>query len=140
MSSAATGEFEYLVFMKQVLLIDDDRDDAELFKEALSEIDAAIAFEYYDDSKTGLRALLEKYTDLPDVIFLDINMPIISGWQCLAEFKKTEHLKHIPVIMFTTSSQDREKDTAKELGADGFITKPSEYKKLKELLSSVVNN
>ncbi|MGZ3846712.1 MAG: response regulator [Flavisolibacter sp.] len=126
--------------MKQVLLIDDDRDDAELFKEALWEINSSIAFEHYDDSKTGLHVLLEKFTDLPDVIFLDINMPIISGWQCLTEFKKTEHLKHIPVIMFTTSSQDRERGIAKELGADGFITKPSEYKALKELISSVVNN
>ena len=126
--------------MKQVLLIDDDRDDAELFKEALSEVNSSIGFVHYDDSKTGLSVLLEKYSDLPDVIFLDINMPIISGWQCLAEFKKTEHLRHIPVIMFTTSSQDREREIAKELGADGFITKPSEYKALKELIASVVDN
>src|SRR5512138_3169396 len=103
--------------MKQVLLIDDDRDDAELFKEALAEIDAAIYFEYYEDSKTGLKMLLDRHTNLPDLIFLDINMPIISGWQCLSEFKKAEHLKHIPVIMFTTSSQPREKEAAKELGA-----------------------
>jgi CheY-like chemotaxis protein len=126
--------------MKHVLLIDDDRDDAELFKEALSEVNPGIAFEYYDDSKTGLCTLLEKRTDLPDVIFLDINMPIVSGWECLSQFKKTEQLKQIRVIMFTTSSQDRERDIAKQLGADGFITKPSEYKALKELLSSVVNN
>src|SRR6476646_4076255 len=117
--------------MKQVLLMDDDRDDAELFKEALWEINSSIAFEHYDDSKTGLSVLLDKHTGLPDVIFLDINMPIVSGWQCLAEFKKTDHLRHIPVIMFTTSSQDRERQIAKELGADGFITKPSEYKALK---------
>jgi CheY-like chemotaxis protein len=125
--------------MKHVLLIDDDRDDAELFKEALSEVNPSIAFEYYDDSKTGLCTLLEKRTDLPDVIFLDINMPIVSGWECLSQFKSTEHLKEIRVIMFTTSSQERERDIAKKLGADGFITKPSEYKTLKELLSSVVN-
>lgn len=126
--------------MKQVLLIDDDRDDAELFKEALSEINSAIGFEHYEDSKTGLSILLEKHTDLPDLIFLDINMPIISGWQCLTEFKKTEHLKHIPVIMFTTSSQPREQEIAQELGAEGFITKPSEYKALKELLTKIINN
>jgi CheY-like chemotaxis protein len=125
--------------MKHVLLIDDDRDDAELFKEALSEVNPGIAFEYYDDSKTGLCTLLEKHTDLPDVIFLDINMPIVSGRECLSQFKSTEHLKEIRVIMFTTSSQERERDIAKQLGADGFITKPSEYKTLKELLSSVVN-
>jgi len=126
--------------MKRVLLIDDDRDDAELFKEALFEINSAIVFEHYEDSKAGLKLLLEKQTDLPDLIFLDINMPIVSGWQCLTEFKKTEHLKHIPVILFTTSSQTKEKEIADELGAEGFITKPNEYKALKELLSSVVIN
>jgi CheY-like chemotaxis protein len=126
--------------MKRVLLIDDDRDDADLFKEALFEINSAIVFEHYEDSKAGLKLLLEKQTDLPDLIFLDINMPIVSGWQCLTEFKKTEHLKHIPVILFTTSSQTKEKEIADELGAEGFITKPNEYKALKELLSSVVIN
>jgi CheY-like chemotaxis protein len=124
--------------MKQVLLIDDDRDDADLFREALFEINSAIVFQHYEDSKAGLKLLLEKQTDLPDLIFLDINMPIVSGWQCLIEFKKAEHLKHIPVIMFTTSSQTREKEIADELGAEGFITKPNEYKALKELLSGVL--
>jgi CheY-like chemotaxis protein len=124
--------------MKQVLLIDDDRDDADLFREALFEINSAIVFHHYEDSKAGLKLLLEKQTDLPDLIFLDINMPIVSGWQCLIEFKKAEHLKHIPVIMFTTSSQTREKEIADELGAEGFITKPNEYKALKELLSGVL--
>ena len=126
--------------MKRVLLIDDDRDDAELFKEALFEINSAIVFEHYEDSKAGLKLLLEKQTDLPDLIFLDINMPIVSGWQCLTEFKKTEHLKHIPVILFTTSSQTKEKEIADEMGAEGFITKPNEYKALKELLSSLIIN
>jgi len=126
--------------MKRVLLIDDDRDDAELFKEALFEINSSIVFEHYEDSKAGLKLLLEKQTDLPDLIFLDINMPIVSGWQCLTEFKKTEHLKHIPVILFTTSSQTKEKEIADELGAEGFITKPNEYKALKELLSSLIIN
>lgn len=126
--------------MKQILLIDDDRDDAELFKEALSEINSSIGFEHYDDSKLVLQNLLEKQSNLPDLIFLDINMPIISGWQCLAEFKKWEHLKDIPVIMFTTSSQPKEREMAKELGAAGFVTKPNEYKTLKELLTSVLTN
>jgi CheY-like chemotaxis protein len=126
--------------MQQVLLIDDDRDDADLFKEALSEINSAIVFEHYEDSKTGLKLLLEKNTGLPDLIFLDINMPIVSGWQCLTEFKKAEHLKQIPVIMFTTSSQAREREIAFELGAQGFMTKPNEYKALKELLSDFIIN
>lgn len=126
--------------MKRVILIDDDRDDAELFHEALCEIDASAQFEHFEESKDALKALLDKQNDLPDFIFLDINMPIISGWECLTEFKKDEQLKNVCVIMFTTSSQPKEKQTAKELGADGFITKPNEYSLLKEVLNSIINS
>lgn len=125
--------------MRKIILIDDDRDDAELFQEVLYEIDPSIGFEHFEESKEALKILLQKQDHLPDLIFLDINMPLVSGWQCLTEFKKTEHLKKVPVIMFTTSSQPKEKETAKQLGADGFISKPSEYTTLKKLLISVLS-
>ena len=121
-----------------ILLIDDDRDDAELFEEILKEIDSSINFEHIEDSKKCLEKLADQKTNLPDMIFLDINMPIISGWQCLDQFKKTDHLKSIPVIMFTTSSQPREKENALQHGADGFITKPNEYNVLKDSLSEII--
>lgn len=122
-----------------ILLIDDDRDDAELFQEVLKEIDSSIGFNHIEDSKKGLEKLTAQTNNLPDIIFLDINMPIVSGWQCLDHFKKTEHLKDIPVIMFTTSSQPREKENALQHGANGFITKPNEYQVLKNSLSEVIH-
>lgn len=125
--------------MKRVVLIDDDRDDAELFHDVLLEIDATAIFHHFEEPRQALQYLLGKEKNLPDFIFLDINMPVVSGWQCLTEFKKDEHLKNVPVIIFTTSSQDKEKETAKKLGADGFITKPSEYLILKDLLADVFN-
>jgi CheY-like chemotaxis protein len=124
--------------MRQVVLIDDDRDDAELFKEVLFEIDNTIGFRHFEESKEALQILSESETNLPDFIFLDINMPVVSGWECLAEFKKNKYLKLIPVVMFTTSSQPKEIEAAKQRGADGFITKPSDYKTLKTLITSVL--
>ena len=124
--------------MKEVVLIDDDRDDADLFKEALSEIDNSISFKHYEESKEALRTLSLPNADLPDFIFLDINMPIVSGWECLSEFKKNQRLRGVMVVMFTTSSQSKEIETAKQRGADGFITKPSDYKTLKAILNSVL--
>lgn len=121
-----------------ILLIDDDRDDAELFEEILKEIDASINFDHIEDSKKCLEHLAMQKNDLPDMIFLDINMPIVSGWQCLDQFKRTEHLKDIPIIMFTTSSQPREKENAMQHGADGFIIKPNEYNVLKDSLSEII--
>jgi CheY-like chemotaxis protein len=124
----------------KIVLIDDDRDDGQLLKEVLEEIDSGIEFIHHEEPKHGLEKLLNELNRTPNLIFLDINMPIINGWQCLKEFKKHDHLKNIPVIMYTTSSLQREKDIANDLGADGFITKPDDYLRLKEMLESVVKN
>jgi CheY-like chemotaxis protein len=61
---------------------------------------------------------------LPDFIFLDINMSKMDGWKCLNELKKDESLKHIPVIMYSTSSTEEEIKKAYQLGAVHFLKKP----------------
>lgn len=124
--------------MQNILLIDDDMDDIELFRDALEEVDASISFRYANDGKEAVRDLSEQHDALPDLIFLDISMPTISGLQCLATFKKDEQLKNLPVIMYTTSSQEREIRTAQELGASGFVTKPNDFKILKRILTLVL--
>ena len=122
----------------KIVLIDDDRDDGQLFKEVLSEIDSSIEFIHHEESRKGLENLLNDVNTIPNLIFLDINLPIISGWQCLKEFKNHEQLRNVPVIMYTTSSQQKEKDIAHQLGAAGFITKPDDYFRLKQILESEV--
>ena len=124
--------------MRSILLIDDDKDDAELFKEALEEVSPAVNFYYFNDARRALEELSGQSVPLPDIIFLDINMPVISGWECLTKFKKTKHLSAIPVVMYTTSSLARERQIAQDLGATGFITKPNDYNLLKELLAKTL--
>lgn len=126
--------------MRRVLLIDDDKDDAELFKEALEEVNATISFHHFKDAREALEKLSDDRISPPDIIFLDINLPVMSGWECLTRFKKTEHLSSVPVIMYTTSSLPREKDIAQELGAAGFITKPNDYNLLKEILQKTLQS
>lgn len=121
-------------------MIDDDRDDAEIFKEALEEISPAIVFYHYNDAKVALEELSVKKVSLPDLIFLDINMPVLSGWECLNQFKQTEHLADIPVIMYTTSSLEKEKEIAHKSGASGFIAKPNDYKELKKVLAATIRS
>ena len=125
--------------MKKILLIDDDLDDAELFKEALAEADSTAFFEYQEDGKQALKTLSLQQVQLPDIIFLDINMPSISGWECLKALKADDELKEIPVIMYSTSSHKREIGIAEELGAADFIIKPHDYNELKEKLINVIN-
>jgi CheY-like chemotaxis protein len=88
-----------------VLIIDDDEDDVDLFKEALSEINRGIICISKSNGKVGLEYLKNSGKSLPQFIFLDLNMPFIDGKQFLKEVGKIERLAAIPVIIYTTSRQ-----------------------------------
>lgn len=124
--------------MRKVLLIDDDIDDGGLFREALEEVDASTHLDFFDDGKAALLALANGHVLLPEVIFLDINMPSINGWDCLHEIKKINSLANTPVIIYTTSSTSHEKVKANNLGAAGLITKPDDYNQLKDIIATVL--
>ncbi len=123
--------------IRSILLVDDDNSDAELFEEALQEVDASVTFTYAVDGCHALE-ILEESPDVPDFIFLDINMPRMNGWECLGKLKGKAEYKDIPVIMYTTSSQQKEKDIATKLGAINFISKPSNFNELKAILKTVI--
>jgi len=125
---------------KKFFLIDDDNDDRELFLEALSAVDNSVVFYYAADAEDALEKLDTKSIDTPDIIFLDINLPAMTGWQCLSKLKSTDSSKNIPVIMYSTSSHSRDKNIARDLGALCLITKPHDYKQIKTVLSTVVTN
>ena len=118
-----------------VLLIDDDEDDQEIFRTALSRVSREIACTAMNDAAMALAKL--KTTELnPEVIFLDLNMPRMSGLQFLVELKKTDSLKHLPVVIFSTSSHPPTIALSKELGAMQFMTKPNQYEDLIQLLKT----
>jgi DNA-binding response OmpR family regulator len=125
---------------KKFLLIDDDFDDSELFLEALSKADPGSSCERFSQGRTALSKLAAGELDPPDMIFLDINLPVMSGWEILVELKKMDRLKQIPVIMYSTSSNQRDRDIAKDLGALCFFTKPNNYKILVKMMEIVVVN
>ncbi|OXA75913.1 hypothetical protein B0A65_20385 [Flavobacterium frigidimaris] len=118
---------------KNILQIDDDSDDCELFMEALELVSTATYTAIYDPVE-ALRKLMQKEIS-PDVIFLDLNMPIMSGLEFLTEIKKKEGLKEIPIIIFSTSQLDDIIMEAKAHGADDFISKPNNFNDLKKILS-----
>ena len=124
---------------KVFLLADDDRDDTELFCEALASIDKNIVCRCAENGFEALSKLGE-HSELPQLIFLDVNMPIMNGWQCLKQLKANEVYKPIPVIIYSTSSNQREVNTAMELGALCFFRKPDDYPQLKRSLEVIVNN
>jgi len=119
--------------IKKFLLVDDDQDDTELFLEALRNIDQSIELYSAPNGKEVLKILSQRQVD-PEIIFLDINMPIMDGWDCLVNLKKNDQLKHIPVVMYSTSSTSLSGQKAIQAGALGFLEKPSSYLLLKDFL------
>lgn len=124
--------------MIRVLLADDDRDDAEIFSEALTVACASTSVERFENGKLLLDFLERNDSPTPHIIFLDLNMPVMNGWQCLAALKLNEKFRSIPVVMYTTSSNPRDKQIALDLGAHGLIVKPSRAKLLERILSGIV--
>lgn len=120
--------------MKTCLLIEDDEDDQEIFSLALKTVDNSIRIIAAYDGPEAMKRLRSSETESVDFIFLDLNMPRMSGKQVLAELKKDIALKNIPVVIYTTSSDASDKEETKQLGAEAFITKPPYMKDLTEIL------
>jgi CheY-like chemotaxis protein len=123
---------------QKILLIDDDAEDHEIFSSALSIVSNALECVSLTDPKEALYKLDTKELK-PDVIFLDLNMPIMSGQEFLIKIKGIDHLKHIPVIIYSTSSNAATIATTKELGAIDFITKPNRFNTLVDILKPLIN-
>lgn len=120
---------------KNILLVDDDPDDQEIFLSALESISAAIVCNIASSGVDALQKLQLNYLH-PDCIFLDLNMPLMSGQEFLVEIKKNQELKNIPVIIFSTTSHTKTIQLTKELGAHDFITKPDKYDELVNILKN----
>lgn len=125
---------------KIFLLADDDADDTELFCDALEAIDPSIICYCATDGKNVLEILQNATFKKPQIIFLDINMPGMNGWECLKQLKDSEASKHIPVLMYSTSIHQKEADYALDMGALCFFTKPTYFHELKEILGVLSAN
>jgi CheY-like chemotaxis protein len=121
-----------------VFYADDDVEDCELFNEALAKIDEDIKCVIAKDGGEAL-AYLNHTNQLPDYIFLDINMPLVDGKKCLMEIKKNLKLKNIPVIMYSTTSDTQEIREYYRLGAHDFLIKPNNFNTLCDSLESIFN-
>jgi len=127
------------VVAKKFLIVDDDSDDRELFCEALGEVIPDSTCYNAPNGRKAIIALDNREINLPDLIFLDINMPVMNGWQCLSRLKETEAYKAIPVIMYSTSSYPEDVERAQRSGAVCFFSKPSNYQDLKKSLALFAN-
>ena len=124
--------------MKKIfLLVDDDQDDADLFAEAVEELQHLVEYQYVPSARDLFRFLENRQPQSKLAIFLDINMPAVNGWECLAQLKAVDAYKHIPVIIYTTSESPQDAKKATQSGAYGFVTKPDRFKVLVDMLENI---
>jgi CheY-like chemotaxis protein len=122
-----------------ILYIDDDLEDREIFKEAISEIAPSYVCNLANDGQQGIMAL-EDFVVMPDYIFVDVNMPVMNGKQFLERIKETPRLRSIPIIMYSTTNYEQERTEYFNLGARDVLIKPNTFKDICHLLKSVIDN
>jgi CheY-like chemotaxis protein len=121
-----------------LLLADDDLDDCFFFQEALEELPLSATLNTVNDGEQLMQLLSATGTTLPDALFLDLNMPRKSGFQCLSEIKLINSLSRLPVIIYSTSINLEVVDALYEKGAHYYICKPGEYDKLKKVIFEAI--
>lgn len=121
----------------KVLMIDDDPDDREFFQIALDMTGIPYILNTAESAVEALN-LFPDFLELPDYIFLDLNMPLISGKEFLQIFHESADLNKVPVIIFSTSSYHKDIEDTKVLGASHFLSKTSDIDRLSELIATII--
>lgn len=124
--------------IKNVLLAEDDEEDVLLFKTVLSELNQSIIVTVAADGNL-LMTFLKQAILLPEMIFLDLNMPHKNGFECLSEIKGNAKWNSIKIVILSTSSQPQQIETAYKGGADLYLAKPVSYTQFKNMLEKCLN-
>lgn len=122
----------------QIVLVDDDEDDRMFFADALQEIPLATELTQFHNGQELLDHLLQDDTVIPNLIFLDLNMPVMDGFQCLREIRKNPEFKELVVAIYSTSSSEKDIEKTFVNGANIYINKPNRFEELKKTIGQVV--
>ncbi|REH02025.1 response regulator [Flavobacterium aquicola] len=121
-----------------ITLADDDEDDRLFFIDAFEELKINTVVNTVNNGRELLNYINDPETILPNIIFLDLNMPILNGIESLKEIKQNERFKDIVIAIYSTSSSDQDVEDTFVLGANIYIKKPSNFDSLKKVLSEIV--
>lgn len=127
-------EKEYM----NILLADDDEDDRIFFTDAFEEIKINTKVNTCKDGVELMDFLNNEKSQLPEIIFLDLNMPKKNGIECLHEIKANPRLNSIAIAIYSTSSSEEHIEETFVSGANIYIKKPNDFGELKKILSNVV--
>ena len=122
----------------KILIVDDDKDDQAFLSEAISELYPDCK---YRITKNGQEALdyIKSDPPPPHFIFLDLNMPVLNGFEFLRNYRRSSEAADSKIIIYSTSSNPREKEMTRDLGANEYMVKPTDYDKLKRELKKLID-
>ena len=121
-----------------IILADDDEDDRLFFTDAFSELKINTKVQTYNDGVELMNYLNSDEAVLPQVLFLDLNMPKKNGIECLHEIKSNKKFDDIAIAIYSTSSSEEYIEETFVSGANIYIKKPNDFDTLKKVLSDVV--
>ena len=122
---------------QRIILIDDDPDDQLFFRDAVQVVQPDLLCELASNCQEAFDQL--ELPPPPDFIFMDLNMPVMNGFDCLVFLKNKSEYKHIPIIIFTTSKNQNDISRTQQLGARWYMTKPDDFKVLCSKLNKILN-
>ncbi len=123
-------------FSGSIFYIDDDQDDLDFFHDAIEALGENVKLFLFPDD---MFKILKNPPPSPSVIFLDLNMPLKTGFEIIAEIKRAGKFNNLPLIVYSTSSSAEIIDQCRILGASLFITKPTSLSALKKAIEFVLN-
>lgn len=120
-----------------IVLADDDKDECSLFREAVNEINENYNLKFFSNGKDLMNYLNDEECESPDIIFLDLNMPVMSGIDCLSKIRSNNQHADTVIAIYSTSSSDQDQEETFMLGANVYIKKPNDYEKMKKVLQHI---
>jgi DNA-binding response OmpR family regulator len=123
---------------RTIVVVDDDPDDTDLIETAVGEIDPSVDCRVFHSGETALSFFAAHQQELPEFIILDLNMPKLSGRECLSQIRRMHAYDHVPVIINSTTIFPKDKVELKTMGASFIFAKTSRFEKLVEILQFIM--
>lgn len=122
-------------YIVNILLAEDDPDDSMLFMQAVDESAITSKISVADTGAKLVNHLESTHRNVPDIIFLDMNMPLKNGIECLQVIRSNDQYKMVPVIMYSTSHNKTEIEACYEQGANYYVVKPYSFNAIKKMVT-----
>jgi DNA-binding response OmpR family regulator len=109
-----------------IFIADDDEDDVSFLKSALKEVNTSVKLIHFYNGRQLMNELKANAT-YPDLVILDLNMPVLDGRETLKQIRQNAKLMRVPVVILSTSTQANERNNCTNMGADEYYPKPYNY-------------